>query len=276
MIRTIAPLHTSACRWLGLALALAILPACPPPPTVVNTPGGPKDKGGSTPPAGADYMFSVDKLAIRKTRSRNNDSDYVYMTVKVSGQEPITKFRFLGDLSSGDGDGKMHPVNLSVGPIHIDDPSARVGFYFLAYNLGNSKDPTAAQRGTVAAMETIARSDEQRPMRKADSGPDTDSPWYKPIVNAIVDAIKKLPDILLADCDGPVARKKYQWQGSELLALTSGATGQTVQTWTLHPDINHTPPIESDLLQDEEVETRTGCGANSDYSVAWSVQRTSP
>jgi hypothetical protein len=213
-------------------------------------------------------VFSIDKLAIRKTRSRGDDSDYVFMTVKVTGQEPITIFKFIGDLGTT-ADGAFHEVKLAFAPVHVPDPSARVGFYFLVYNLGNSTNPEDFQRGAVAMMQQLARDDELL-ARKADaSGTPADtseSPWWKPIVEAIE---KYVESVIHANCDGPVARKKYLWRASELPSASAASA-----SWTLHPDVNHNPPVESDLLP-FEVKSPTGCGANSDYSVAWSVQRVS-
>src|SRR5690348_5997747 len=96
----------------------------------------------------AAFVFRVDRLTIRTTRSVDNDTDIVSLSVKAGDQSfpPVTKA--LGDLGNGD-----HEVGLQLGPIDIE-PHTNVAVSFLVLNSGYDQ----SNEGVVKVVMDVASS----------------------------------------------------------------------------------------------------------------------
>lgn len=211
----------------------------------------------------ARYVFSLKSYTIRNTRSRHEDTNFVFATLQVPGKEPVTKSKKMGDQNNGTFD-----VNFEFDEVPISDAKEKVGFYFVIVNSGHG-DPQRFIDAMTATMNKAAKADQAKGEGK-DEGNDTDI-WSK-----LAEEVKKVflelftlgISLLFADCDGLVARKRYLLSGSDLWNRTNGDAGSKVLISTKHPGQQD----ESDLTH-EENESNAGCGSNSDYSVLWALER---
>jgi hypothetical protein len=190
----------------------------------------------ATPPPfeAANYTFSLDSFHIDNTRSLHEDTDVVSVALKVDGQTIGPEISRVGDVNNGD-----HPVGLSIGPILVDRPDARIEFNFQILNSGHQDD---------AEMDDLLRQGADSLIAAEFSGGQF---WAA----AATEAISLLTGLFTVDCDGPVAIHAVALTGDKLNTLT-------------HDDGVHT---ESKFFPG--VDSAVGCGSNSKYTVTWSFSR---
>jgi uncharacterized protein with LGFP repeats len=184
---------------------------------------------------GSHYVVSLDKFHIANTRSVHNDTDHVNFSLRMgSAAMPESLTRDTGDVNNGD-----HPVGLCFGPFAIQDPTAPILFNYQVLN-------SSADNGKIkAAFEAAA-------IALAGSSAVTGNWWA---AGALVLARYGADLILPGHCDGPVAADQVSVTGADLINWTQGE-GIYAET-RLYPGID----------------SPTGCGSNSQYSVTWSVIR---
>src|ERR1035437_720774 len=102
------------------------------------------------PPAPARFAtFTMESFGISNTRSRHNDTDFVYLSAMVGANPIVSVSKSMGDVNNG-----THSVGLSL-EIDIPDDDTPVVFNYLIMNNshgGNDAKAKAAQ----AALNTIA------------------------------------------------------------------------------------------------------------------------
>ena len=220
----------------------------------------PGDGGlGSPPPAPpfapTDYLFSLDQIQILNTRSRHVDTVKVSMSVGVGNQAVrTTPTKDMGDLNNG-----THPADLTLGPVHIDDPNVGIAFNYIVLNSGHQQSEATdtllmesgsklaaagAQAATVAIGSAIGLQIGTEVM---------------PVIGSILGLaagwlVGQITGLLTANCDGPVALEQLALKGSELwLRTLHGPWSQS----TYHPGLD----------------SPHGCGSNSIYVTYWTIRR---
>lgn len=223
------------------------------PPTVATTPPTTAlGQNGFTP---ATYVLHLDTVTIRNTRSRHTDSDKVAINGYVNGT-PITPVnKDLGDLNNG-----TFPIGLTVS-FKVTRPEQRVSLNYLIDNLGHANSADIdKQMNAVGAKIAQAGATAAASAAGIAIGTGVGSavvPFIGPIVGAALGWVTgELVGILTANCDGPVAAANITVSGQQLWDRTSAGT------WTDRP---HHPGVDS----------AAGCGSNSDYDTAWSIERVS-
>jgi hypothetical protein len=177
------------------------------------------------------YVFTVDSFSILNTRSRHTDTDYVSIDVAVDDHVYKSPVKAMGDLNNGN-----FVPTLSVGPISIDSPTAKVVVNYSIINAGHG-DPSqikqAISTGSGAAL------------KNADIG----EPW-KSIANAVIDLGSAL---FFANCDGPVVTDQRTFTGAQIIEMAQ-------PKWAASKEFAGT-------------DSPSGCGSNSRYIVSWSITR---
>ena len=101
------------------------------------------------PPAPARFAtFTMDSFGISNTRSRHNDTDFVYLSAMVGANPIVSVSKSMGDVNNG-----THSVGLSL-EIDIPDDDTPVVFYYQIINgLGGNDAKAKAAQG---ALNTVA------------------------------------------------------------------------------------------------------------------------
>lgn len=182
----------------------------------------------------ARYTFFLDSFHIFNTRAVNDDTDTVAFSLKV-GDEPVqVRTKAMGDVDNG-----AHAVGLRLGPFVVRDPKNKIIMSYQIVNSGANATDTAR-----ILTETAARLVEMLGLG---------GPWGA----AAAQLLRFLAPIILANCDGPVAVERYEWDGGGLNS-TFAAIRQNSLTQTIFYRGTESP---------------TGCGSNSEYSVTSRVER---
>lgn len=197
----------------------------------------------------ADYVFKLDEFWIYTTRSRDEDTDFVALTVKVDGQAPQTRTKAMGDLDDG-----HYPVGIRIGPIHIDRADTLVTMNYLIVNSGNAD---WNHINTVLTDATTALATSGGAAAGAAIGTAIPIPGLGTALGALAGLlVGSLVSLLTANCDGPVAVEQATMSGDFLWSIThpNATTKKTYTRLTYHPGIN----------------SPAGCGANSRYQASGS------
>jgi phospholipase C len=192
----------------------------------------------------------MDSFSISNTRSRHNDTDYVFLSVTVGANPPVFVQKSMGDVNNGN-----HSVGLSV-EVDIPNDDTPVVFSYLIMNSGHQGDNTR-QRAAQAALSTVA--EEIIKHKAITAGAIAVGAIMVPLVVsglaaiAGVLAVVEVGLLIFADCDGLVAAGALPFTGSDLIRRTS--SGQKITNNTDHPGID----------------SPDGCGSNSHYTTACTI-----
>jgi len=194
--------------------------------------------------------FTLDSLGISNTRSRHNDTDFVYVSATVGANPTVFVSKSLGDLNNG-----THSVGLSV-EVDIPDDDTIVVFNYLIINNGhggNDAKAKAAQSALSTIAETIIK--HGAITATAITVGSIVVPLFGSALSAIagVLAVTEVGLLLFADCDGVVAAGALHFTGSELIRRTT--SGQKIRETVDHPGSD----------------SPAGCGSNSRYSTTTTI-----
>ncbi len=203
------------------------------------------------PPAPSRFaVFTMDSFGISDTRSRHNDTDFVYLSATVGGNAPVFAKKAMGDVNNG-----THSVGLSI-EVDIPDDDTIVVFTYLIMNSGHGDDATRT-RAAQAALSTVAK--EIITHKAVTAGAIAVGAILVPFfVSALaafagVLAVVEIGLLLFADCDGLVAAGALPFTGRDLIRRTSA--GQRISV-----NADHAGTDSAD-----------GCGSNSRYTTACAV-----
>jgi hypothetical protein len=241
-------------------------------PVSTTLPGGPLPiKGGgppvTPPPAPGTFIFSVSSMTVKNPRSLFNDTDYATLAINALAADGTVIQQYgpvaqsLGNL----GKGRTIDLGMSIPAITVPDGGS-LAIAFVVVNKGGwSWDSVAinalelAGAGVVGALSQGAIAGATVTTVAAD-GTATVAPAVLslseviPIGLAIIAVLEGI-NILFADCDGTVVPGAITIGKTELLQLA------TPGPWNFsfeYPGTN----------------SPDGCGANSDYVVAYNVAAT--
>ena len=201
------------------------------------------------------FSIGLDAFGITNTRSRHLDTDFVTVSLVVGSRPPLTQSRALGDLNNGNFPLNMHFVNVPIAP----DETA-----ILTYNMVNNghQDAGAVIQALEKATEMLAEQGGKAAATAIGSaiGAALGAAIGTGIVPILGTALGALAGwivtsgfgLIFANCDGPVASGVHVLTGAQLSA--AAAHGGIVVTDD-HPG----------------VDSASGCGSNSHYSVTWSA-----
>jgi phospholipase C len=199
------------------------------------------------PPAPARFAtFTMESFGISNTRSRHNDTDFVYLSAVVGANPIVSVSKSMGDVNNG-----THSVGLSL-EIDIPDDDTIVVFYYQIMNgLGGNDAKAKAAQG---ALNTVA---EEIVKHKAITAVAvTVGTVLVPLFVSALGAIAGITEaglLVFADCDGRVAAGFMPFTCSDLIKRT--ASGQKIAQ-----NANHAGTDSPD-----------GCGSNSKYSTACTI-----
>ena len=186
------------------------------------------------------YSVSVDYVKVDTARSLNNDTDTAQATIAPGNWALQTRTQSIGDI--GGTDFKTSQTNLLVfTPIVEMCDSLR--FNYIVINNGHADqvtlDTILVNTGSSLAGAAVS----------AVTG-------VSLMGSAAGFVLSKLGSFLFQDCDGVVAVEQVDFSGRDLRLKTGNHELDSVVT--VHPG----------------TDSPTGCGANSQYEVTWSIKRT--
>src|SRR5262249_12026410 len=210
------------------------------------------------------YTLKVDEFAITATRSPSTDNLHLAYSAYVDGDVVAQKLLYLGDCDSGNGSRVYHPDDLvsneadkgGLAGVVINDPMSKVAFNFQLLNAGNV--PAGALTGRVSSTAD----------QLAGIGAGLAGAGAKGITDIVAGAtaatgffwaaialegFATLYSWLNVDCDGPVAVDQISGPRYAIDAWTDNA------------------PFEVEQKDYPGIDSPTGCGPNSLYSVSWSL-----
>jgi len=195
-------------------------------------------------------IFTMDSFGISDTRSRHNDTDFVFLSASVGGNAPVFANKSMGDVNNG-----THAVGLSI-EVEIPDDDTIVVFNYLIMNSGHDTDSNRA-KAAQAALSTIAAEiiNHKAVAAGAIAVGAILVPFFVSALAAIagVLAVVQVGLLLFANCDGLVAAGALPFICSDLIKRTS--SGQKIPDNTDHPG----------------TDSATGCGSNSHYTTACTI-----
>jgi hypothetical protein len=180
-----------------------------------------------------NYIFRLLDFKILKTRALHEDTNHVSFAVKVGDSDMAQPLI----LHTGDVNDGLHGINLSFGPMPIND-ATRVTFNYQIVNSGH-ENRSDIEKALFDGADKLAK-----------GAFATGSVWGI-AAGAAIEILKAIFDL---NCDGPVAIDQFSFTGAELRNLTPHG---------MHNEIRNYPGTDSDPF----------CGGNSNYTVTWSVIR---
>ncbi len=207
------------------------------------------------------YSFTLEKIHIDTTRAAGDDSDTVAVAVQLGPAAMASKSTSTGDVDGGD-----VGINLSFPTQFLATGDNALMTYFV-YD-GNTSRLSVSLDGLAKNVvdEYVKQGLEGGPSRDPNANipddpsvPDNatydDPSWVNVLEFAAVG--RAIADFFFPDCDGMVASDAIARSKTELDAAIDAAGGTTFRQTRRYPG------SDSPLL----------CGANSDYTVTWSVSR---
>jgi LGFP repeat len=185
------------------------------------------------------YYFMVNSYRIDRTRSRDNDTNNVYISAQNGGFMD-SKIRDMGDQDDG-----FYTVGMSQW-IHVTDLDAPIVFSYIITNSGHRSSAETKEELDIIVPETAA-------IMASHGGK------IGVIVGGVVTiGYELVKDLIFADCDGIVADAIIN---TDLRMLARWTANQTKHTEThFHPGYD----------------SNAGCGRNSKYTATWTVGRWAP
>src|SRR6185437_2396378 len=203
------------------------------------------------PPAPSRFAtFTMDNFGISDTRSRHEDTDFVFLSATVGANPPVFAKKSMGDVNNG-----THSVGLSI-EVDIPDDDTIVVFNYLIMNSGHGDDNTRT-KAAQAALSTVAK--EIVNHKAVTAGAIAVGTILVPLFVSAIAAIAgvlaavEVGLLLFADCDGLVAAGALPFTGRDLIRQTS--SGQKISQNTNHPG----------------TDSPAGCGSNSRYTTACTI-----
>jgi hypothetical protein len=195
------------------------------------------------------FTITLESFSIEETRSTENDTDYVTVSVAVGSNPPQTlPTKSMGNLGRG-----TYPVNLSIPDIEVL-PNEAVAFVYSIVNTGYDQD-TVEQKlsSALTAAATQAAAAGGKALGGAIAGPV--GSFILSEIGSLSGAWlgKELAGFILPDCDGPVAGATHTYSGEQLAQQTAGGRVHYLV------DIN------------KGTDSKDLCGGNSQYSVKCSI-----
>jgi len=206
----------------------------------------------------ATYRFTLEHFTVITTRARGDDTDAVAFAVAVAGRKSPTQSLNVGDVDSGD-----ISVNLSTGPLFVAPGNTRAVMSYAIYNgdtshLGIGLDGFVGKTVDEYTKQILEGGPSQDPGIDIPDDPSTpnnatfdDTSWLNVLELAAIGSF------LFPDCDGMVAADVIGRTKEELDTAIDLADGITYHQTRRYPG----------------ADSPAGCGANSDYTVTWSVMR---
>jgi len=199
------------------------------------------------------FEFSVPSLTVKNPRAPENDTDFATIAAVVLAPDgtQIAKYgptsAYLGNL----GKGQTIDPGMSLTGIDVPDGGS-VALTFVVVNRGAWEGDSQALTDMDAVGEAVIKDLGQ----DAIAGGSLEIWPDAPLIILVVGALAAL-SIIFADCDGTVVAGAMTIGQAELLS------NAVEQPWTMTQDY---PGSDSPI----------GCGANSDYSVTYSIGKTPP
>jgi hypothetical protein len=205
------------------------------------------------PPPPVTFEFSVPSLTVKNPRAPENDTDFATIAAVVLAPDgtQIAKYgptsAYLGNL----GKGQTIDPGMSLTGIAVPDGGS-VALTFVVVNRGAWEGDSQALTDMDAVGEAVIKDLGQ----DAIAGGSLEIWPDAPLIILVVGALAAL-SVIFADCDGTVVAGAMTIGQAELLS------NAVEQPWTMTQDY---PGSDSPI----------GCGANSDYSVTYSIGKTPP
>jgi hypothetical protein len=208
------------------------------------------------------YRFSVDYVHVTTTRSLNADTDTSQASIAAGNWAIQTKTQMIGDI------GGTHPDSAQLNLLNFEPVTVELCeaafFNYLILNNGHADqkniDAALVQAGTSLTSDSVSSVSKALGAGiGAIIGVELAGNLLAPVIGSLLGSlvaflIGKLGDLVFADCDGLVAAEHIALTGRDLHLKT--ANGPLTMT-TTHPG----------------TDSPTGCGANSQYEVTWSIKR---
>jgi hypothetical protein len=220
-----------------------------PPPAPTPTPA-------PAPFKAAQYSFALVSMQIMNTRARHVDSDKASLSVAVGNGKPETLVKDLGDLNNG-----SFPIGLTIPGIEVADPQLGIAINYLILNSGHSDWKTIDGDLTQAGNALASAGAKAATSAVGGAIGATLGSAVLPVIGSILGAaagwlIGEVVGLITADCDGPVAAEQAAYKGIDLWHQTQTPSRSFSHT-TYHPGLD----------------SASGCGSNSQYSVTWRITR---
>ena len=213
------------------------------------------------------YNFGIGKVNIITQRSRNTETDSLYLSlsVKVGSNPPFKNTKALGDHVFHD----VFDANLNVNAEFIADDE-KVVMSYIMINHGGSSSSAQIMSSLEGAVVTLGKAAMTAYAAAVGVALNILLPGFGaaitaaagPLVAAIegwvVSAVSGIWDKIVPDCDGPVAGAFYTFTGSQLRTGNQGPIG----------------PLGSLTIKTDNcvgTNSPAGCGDNSLYDVSWVV-----
>jgi hypothetical protein len=218
------------------------------------------------PPTGVTYSFWVPGFVIRTTRALFNDTDFATLGVAVTAADGTQVAQYgpttvsLGDLGDG-----TYPLNMHVAGVSVPEGgSMAVAFTILNHRSSKTKQDIEAVLNEFAAsiLQALASGGMKGGAAGAAGSADGAgilglSGREAVLVEILGPAVLQGTGDLLAGCDGLVVTESLTITQTELAAKA----GQVPWTWSTEYKGTNSPG---------------GCGANSDYTVSYTVMASPP
>lgn len=214
------------------------------------------DRYGQSP---IRYRIGLNSFAILNTRSRHEDTDFVSASLSIPDAPTQTLTRSMGDLNNGTFD-----VDMVFQDVTLNTNQSAVLSYAIV-NSGHS-DPSTIEKDLESATSALAEKGAQAAATAAGTaigaavGAEIGTAVI-PIIGSALGALagwltSEVGSLLFANCDGPVAAGMHPLSCDQLAAAT--ANGATLTQTDDQPGMD----------------SASGCGSNSHYTVTWSAART--
>jgi hypothetical protein len=190
------------------------------------------------------------------TRARHVDSDKASLSVAVGNGKPETLVKDMGDLNNG-----SFPIGLTIPGIEVADPQLGIAINYLILNSGHSDWKTIDGDLTQAGNALASAGAKAATSAVGGAIGATLGSAVLPVIGSILGAaagwlIGEVVGLITADCDGPVAAEQAAYKGIDLWHQTQTPSRSFSHT-TYHPGLD----------------SASGCGSNSQYSVTWRITR---
>lgn len=206
------------------------------------------------------YRFSVDYVHCTNPRSLHQDTDFAQASVGAGNWSVHTVLQSIGDIG---GSNTAQTNLLDMEPVAVDLCEATV-FNYLIVNNGHADqktiDAALVKAGTSLTADSVTSISKGLAAGVGVIiGVELVGGLVAPVIGSLLGSLVdwllgKVGDIVFADCDGAVAAEQLAITGRDLhLKTVSGPYNVT----TTH----------------NGTDSNTGCGANSQYEVIWSITR---
>jgi hypothetical protein len=220
--------------------------------------------GSLLPPStSVTYSFWVPEFVIHNTRSLIDDTDFATLGAVVTAADGTQVAQYgPTTVSLGDVDNGTHALNMHIAGIPVPEGGS-VAVAFTILNKGSSKAADDIDKALNEFGNSILQALLGGGMNKGAAGSAGGSGilalsgWEAALAKALGPLVLQGIEDLLADCDGLVVTESLTLSEGELAARA----GQAPWTWS---------------TEYKGTNSADGCGANSDYTVSYSVMASPP